>query len=362
MPLCLPSQARAFPSIALVLSISITSCSPANTPAAPHATIVDVVTVQPGSGQTSTLEGTLRARRDTALGFKTAGRVAFVAVQIGDRVHKGQVLARLTGDDVAAQTRQAGADLAAASATAGQTQETADSAKGLDTIGALSGNEIRSRTLTAAAAAARRDAARAALDLSRALLSDTVLVAPEDGIVIDRLAEPGMIVQAGATVIRLAAGEPEVEVKLPETMRLANASNATIAFPSQPAVVVHARLRRLDPAADDTLRLRAARFSLLDPVVGIPFNSSASVSVPLGQPGTGIRIPLASVSGRAGRGQVWLVSGHTIHRQWVAILDIRGEDAIVTGLTEGQQIVAHGGDTLTEGQTVMIAGAEGSPL
>lgn len=341
--------------VALITVASVTGCSSTPPAAPPRATIVDVITVHRSGGHAATLEGILRPRRDVGLGFKIGGRVATLTAQVGDHVRKGQILARLTHDDAVAATRQARAELAASDAEAAQAQDAARRADGLDAVGALSGAEVRARALTAAGAAAKRDAARSAFDRSRAMLTDTVLVAPEDGIVTDRLVEPGTVVDAGSVVVRLAAGDAEVEIKVPETMRLAAGAIADITFPSRPAMVVRARLRRLDPAADSRLRLRAARFTLPARPDGLPFNSSASVSIAVADIGPRIRIPLAAVSGRAGRGHVWLVTGHIVHRWPINILDLRGDDALVAGLEDGQRIIASGGDTLSDGQAVVAA-------
>lgn len=341
--------------LALVTAASVAGCSPSRPAETRHATIVDTIVAQRGSGHVATLDGVLRPRRDIALGFKAGGRIALLTVQVGDHVRKGQVLARLVRDDLDAAIRQARADLAASAAEAEQARDSANRAHGLDAIGALSGADVKARGLAAAAAGAKRDAARSALDRSRTLLADAVLVAPEDGVVTDRLAEPGMVVDAGGVVVRLAAGDAEVEIRLPETMRLAVGATADVTFPSQPDVVVRARLRRLDPAADNVSRLRIARLAISARPGDMPFNSSASVSIATGRTGPHIRIPVTAVSGRAGRSQVWLVTGRTVHRRSITILELRGDEALVAGIEEGQRIVADGGDTLAEGQTIVAA-------
>ncbi|EIZ79875.1 RND efflux membrane fusion protein [Novosphingobium sp. Rr 2-17] len=351
-----PFYAAVCRSAALIAAVAIAGCSSPEVPAPSRATLVDLVVVHRSGGQASTLEGVLRPRRDIGLGFKVGGRIAILTVQVGDHVRKGQVLARLAQGELDAATRQARADLAAAAAEAAQAQDSAKRAQGLDATGALSSADVKARALAATVAAARRDAAHSALDRSRTMVADTVLVAPEDGIVTDRLAEPGMVVDAGSVVVRLAAGDAEIEVKVPETMRLSANATADISFPSRPGGVVQARLRRLDPAADSVSRLRTARFVLLARPADLPFNSSASVAILSDRVNPHARIPMAAVSGRGGRGHVWLVTGHTVHRKSIDILELRADDAIVAGLEDGQRIVASGGDTLSEGQTIVPAG------
>ncbi|KQS46985.1 MULTISPECIES: efflux RND transporter periplasmic adaptor subunit [unclassified Sphingomonas] len=334
------------------------------------ATLVDVVTIHHAGGQTATFDGVLRPRREIPLGFKTGGRVLALTVQVGDHVRAGQVLARLSHAEAIADTGQARADLAAANAEAIRASDAARRATGLDGIGALSAAEVRDRALAASAAAAKRDAARAAFDHSRATLADAVLIAPEDGVVTERAVESGTVVDAGTTVVRLAAGGPEIEVRLPERVQVASGTMADASFWSAPDTIAEARLRLVGPAADGALRLRTARFSVLGDVSQIPFNSSATLTLRMPDPKATIRVPLTALGARGNQPHVWSLSsggdrggggagnggGDRVHRQPVHLVELRGDDAIVSGLSDGQQIVASGGDTLSEGQRVVMAG------
>ncbi|MGU3389690.1 efflux RND transporter periplasmic adaptor subunit [Sphingomonas sp. M1A8_2b] len=326
------------------------------------ATLVDVVTIHRAGGQTSEFEGVLRPRRDIALGFKTGGRVLALTVQVGDHVRAGQLLARLSRAEAIADTRQARAELAAATAEAIRADDAARRASGLDGIGALSTAEVQDRALTAKAAAAKRDAARAAFEHRRVALADAELLAPEDGVVTERAVESGTIVDAGSTVIRLAAGGPEIEVRVPERTRLSSGTMADATFWSTPDTIAEARLRLIGPAADGALRLRTARFSVLGDVSSIPFNSSATLTLRLPDPKATIRVPLTALGAQGSQPHVWSLSSasgkgaNRVHRQPVHLVELRGDDAIVSGLADGQRIVASGGDTLSEGQHVVMAG------
>lgn len=334
------------------------------------ATLVDVVTIHHAGGQTVTLGGVLRPRRDIALGFKTGGRVLALNVQVGDHVRAGQVLARLSHAEAIADTGQARAELAAATAEAIRAGEAARRATSLDGIGALSAAEVRDRALTASAAAAKRDAARAAFDHSRATLADAVLIAPEDGVVTERTVESGTVVEAGSTVVRLAAGGPEIEVLLPERVQVATGTMANASFWSAPDTIAEVRLRLIGPAAGGALRLRTTRFSVLGDVSQISFNSSATLALRMPDPKATIRVPLTALGARDNQPHVWSLAsggdkagngassggGDRVHRQPVHLVELRGDDAIVSGLSDGQQIVASGGDTLSEGQRVVMAG------
>ena len=362
MPKIFPTTTGLIAAGLTLLSCAGCASEPAASPV-PDGTLVDVVTIHRAGGRTSAFDGVLRPRRDIALGFKTGGRVLALTVQVGDHVRAGQVLARLTRTEAIADAGQARAELAAATAEAIRAGDAARRAAGLDGIGALSAADVHDRALAASAAAAKRDAARAAFERSRATLADAVLVAPEDGVVTERAVESGTVVDAGGVVVRLAAGGPEIEVRLPERVRLAGGTMADVSFWSAPDTIAEARLRLVGPAADGTLRLRTARFTVLGDVSAIPFNSSATLTLRLPDPKATIRVPLTALGAQGSQPHVWTLSsganggGNRVHRQPVHLIDLRGDDAIVCGLPDGQRIVASGGDTLSEGQHVVVAGS-----
>jgi len=331
-------------SAAAVLALALPGCTASSPPvAAPAATIVDAVTVRHAEAHGATLAGIVVPRREIALAFKASGRLMTLAVAAGDHVRAGQVLARLAGDDAAAAIDQARAELAAAAAEAARARDAATRAAGLDSAGALAAVDVRDRALVADAAAARRDAASAALARSRIGRGDTVIVAPEDGVVLDRLAEPGAVVEAGRPVLRLAAGGVEVEAQAAETLRLA------------PGMMADASLWAI---GDGTTRLRRARFTLIGGAQDLPLNSSATLLLRQTAATAPVRVPITALDARGGRPTVWRLTdgGRHVRRTGVRLIGLRGDDALVAGLVEGTMLVASGGATLTDGQAVVIAG------
>ena len=97
---------------------------------------------------------------------------------------------------------------------------------------------------------------------------------------------------------------------------------------------------------------------MLGDVSRIPFNSSATVTLRMPDPKAMIRVPLTALGAQGSQPHVWSLStvGDRVHRQPVHLVELRGDDAIVSGLPDGQRIVASGGDTLSEGQRVVMAG------
>jgi HlyD family secretion protein len=154
---------------------------------------------------TNSKAGTVKARRRAKISPEIGGRVAFIGARPGDRVRRGQVLLRLSDNDLKAQLALARQELATARATAREACLTAEQAqrdyrRNLDLKrDAIVSEEILERLLNQSeGAAARCEAARAAIerssaaiDLAQANLEKSVLRAPFDGIVADLDAELG---------------------------------------------------------------------------------------------------------------------------------------------------------------------------
>jgi RND family efflux transporter MFP subunit len=134
------------------------------------------------------------ARRELSLGFTTAGKIKTLAVNEGDRVRKGQLLAALDSDQVGA---------ALSAAIAEERRAEADYRR----IARLSSDGWVTQS--------RLDGVKAALESARAgvqarrFAADTArIVAPHDGMILARLAEPNEVIAAGMPVVVLgdAAG------------------------------------------------------------------------------------------------------------------------------------------------------------
>ena len=322
-----------------------------------NVAIVDIVPVHAAGDALRQFSGVVRPYGETMLAFKRPGRVLALTVRVGDRVSAGQVLGRLGRAEADAGVAQASAELAAATADAQGARDAANRAQGLDGLGALSSAEVRQRALTARAADAKVAVAAAAVRRSRDMRSDAMLVAPQDGVITARLAEPGSVVDAGTTVLKLASGPSEVEIHAPADVRLTPGMMADVHSPGQ-AMAVTARLRLVSPEGDPASHLRDARFRL-NGAGSPPYNSMVTLSLRASVPAQRIRVPLSAIADRAGRPYVWtILPDRRIRRQPVRIAEWIGQDALVTGLHDGQSVVATAADTLVDGQSVVAAGIE----
>src|SRR6516164_1422040 len=149
--------------------------------------------------------GTIRPRIEADMGFRVPGKVAKRLVEVGQTVELGQPLATLDEVDLRLQAEQAAA--------------AEQRAKDLRAKGWTTDAQLDSAKATADEARARLNRAERSIDLTKNSLSYATLVADARGVVTATLIEPGQVVAAGQTSIRVARlAEKEVVVAIPETL------------------------------------------------------------------------------------------------------------------------------------------------
>jgi multidrug efflux pump subunit AcrA (membrane-fusion protein) len=150
--------------------------------------------------------GVVRARHETDLGFRVAGKILVRSVNMGDVVHAGDVIARLDPLDLNLQVESAQAELTAATSNlADAAAEEARYAK-LITSASIPAADYDHKKAAKAEAEGRLERARRALDLARNQLDYTELKVDADGVIIATPAEGS----AGGIAGELARRSPRV--------------------------------------------------------------------------------------------------------------------------------------------------------
>ena len=180
--------------------------------------------------------GVVRARYETDLGFRVAGKIVTRVVNVGDRVRAGDVVARLDPEDLTLQVESAEAELAAATSSLAQAAADLERYTTLKGEGYASIADFDRKKAANDEAEGRLERAKRALDLARNQLGYAELKADADGVITATMAEPGQVVAIGQAVARLAhRGEKEAVVALPETwLGEARKAKATVRLWSEP--------------------------------------------------------------------------------------------------------------------------------
>ena len=352
-----PSSPRLRPLAALAALLLLAGCEANTAPAtkAERPVKVQRVTFE-SQNPAREFVGVVRARYETDLGFRVAGKIVARAVNVGDRVQAGDVVARLDPQDMKLQVESAEAELSAATSSLAQAAADFERYSTLKSRGYASVADFDRKQLANDEARGRLERARRSLDLARNQRGYADLKADADGVITATLAEPGQVVAIGQAVARLAhRGEKEAVVALPETwLAEARASKAVVRLWSDRDRSFEARLRELSPQADAATRTYAARFTIENADDAVAFGMTATVTLTQAADTKVARLPLSAVLNRGTGPSVYVVeaSGALALRP-VTVASFTEDAALVTsGIGDGDKIVTLGVQKLEAGLKV----------
>src|SRR6185295_7716299 len=225
--------------------------------------------------------GTIRPRIETDMGFRVPGKVARRLVEVGQTVEVGQPLATLDEVDLKLQAEQAEAEFSAATGVLAQAGAAEQRAKDLRAKGWTTDAQMDQSRAAADEARARLNRAERSVELTKNSLSYATLVADTRGVVTATLIEPGQVVAAGQSAIRVARlGEKEAVVAIPETLLgRAKTGLATVSLWSDANTKLAAKLREVAPTADPATRTYLAKFSLPDAGDAVSLGMTATLTL-----------------------------------------------------------------------------------
>lgn len=306
--------------------------------------------------------GNLAAWQEASIGADTNGlRIAEVLVNVGDRVRRGQVLARFATDTVRAELGQAEASLAEAEANAANAANDAARARTLQETGAMAASQINQYLTAEKTAQARVAAARAALQTQRVHLAQTTVEAPDDGVISARTATVGAVVNNGTELFRLIRKgrlEWRAEVTSTELGKLTAGTTALVTAAS--GARLEGRVRMIGPTVDPQNRI-ALVYVDVNPLPGPAFGSARAGMFARGEFDLGatptLTVPQTAVVVREGFSYVFRVNqDRRVSQVKIQAGRIAGDRLqVVSGLAAGTPIVASGGGFLNEGDLVRVA-------
>ncbi|MFI4867901.1 MAG: efflux RND transporter periplasmic adaptor subunit [Steroidobacterales bacterium] len=316
--------------------------------------------------------GEVHARYEMPLSFRVAGQLLVRDARLGDRVRKGQVLARLDDADAAKMRASAQAALDAAEhrlsfALLQRERDEAQSAQNL--ISQLQLDQTRDAYASALAA---RDQARQQRALAQAQWSYTTLVADHDGTITSEQAEVGQVLAAGQAVFGFAwSGERDVVFGVPEA-QLAGVSvgqAATVSLPALPGSSYAARVREISPAADPQSRTYRVKLTLEQNAQQLPLGMTAEVALAASADGArDVRIPTTALFHDKEQPAVWVVrpADSRLELRAVTVHRYGERDVLLSGgLSPGERVVMQGVHAVAAGEKVEPVApphAEDAPL
>jgi RND family efflux transporter MFP subunit len=323
-----------------------------------EAPIVSLATAARVTGSERGFTGIIGARVQSNLGFRVAGKIVERLVNVGQQVKAGQPLMRIDETDLRlALTAKRNA---VAATRASVVQLDADEGRYTKLVG--DGWVSRQRYDQAKAASDTAKAQLAAAEAEAMVTENeatySVLVAHADGTVVETLSEPGQVVSAGQTVIRLAqAGPREAVVALPETIRPAIGSVAEASVYGGDGQRCTAHLRQLSDAADAMTRTYEARYVLDGEAATAPLGATVTIRLASEASQPEVQVPLGAMLDDGRKTGVWVFdrATSTVHFLPVKLVHVTSETAVISGLSSGDPVVSLGAHLLREGARVRTA-------
>lgn len=343
-----------------------------------------------------TVTGTLAAEDQVAMGFKVAGRIQSINVDLGSRVGPGQTIARLAPVDFQLRVQQAEAALQQARARLGldptgsgeqvdpENTPVVRQARAVLDEARLSHSRVQTFVERGISSKAELDSAEAALkvadgryqdaieevrnrqalltqrrtelDQARQEMVDSILLAPFPGIIRERAVSPGQYVNAGAPIatlvrmhpLRLQADVPEREasnVKVGQEVKVRVEGDAT---------VYAGRVVRVSPAIDEQSRSLRIEAHVGNESATIRPGSFATGEIIVASAAPAIVVPTTSIVTFAGVEKVLTVADGKVVERRVTLGRREGPSVeILKGLTTGERVIVDPGN-LVDGEAVRV--------
>ncbi len=286
--------------------------------------------------------GTVGIWQEAIIGTETMGlRLIDLRVDIGDRIHAGDVLAIFASDTIRAELEQARAGLVEAEATLDESRQ--------------SGNRIDEQR-----AQARVEMARAQVKLQELRLAQCTLKAPDDGVISGRMASVGSVPGIGSELFRLIRQgriEWRAEFTVDELLRIQPGMRAKLESPG--GGFVEGQVRLISPIMDSQTRNALVYIDI--PAIGTKGSAGLKPgmfvrgNLEIGQ-STVLTVPKSAITFRDGFSYIYrLLSNQRVERVKVQTGQITADRIeIISGLTANDSIVSSGVGFLTDGDRVRV--------
>ncbi len=208
--------------------------------------------------------GTVRSRTVANIAPRMTARIIEIKIHAGDKVKKGDVIARLDERDINAQEHAALAALAGASAQANRAQADEQRTRSLYSKEAATRENFDAVVARAKEAHAGVSQASSAVSEIRTHLADTLLRAPFDGVIVKRLQEPGDMGLPGVPVVTMQIPKGlRLEADVPSTCagRYSTGMDVTVRIDTL-GQTVNAQIDEISPEVDPQTRTQLIKIAL----------------------------------------------------------------------------------------------------
>jgi RND family efflux transporter MFP subunit len=318
------------------------------------APFVSVVKARTPDTVSRSFTGTIAARVQSDLGFRVPGKIIDRLVNLGEDVKAGQPLMKIDGTDLRLALTAKRKAVAAAQATYVQAVKDEKRFAALVKNLAASTQQYENAKTALDTATAQLAAAKADATVAENEATYTVLLADADGTIVETLGEPGQVIAAGQTVVKVAkSGAREALVWMPENLRPEPGATARASVYGQDAED-NAVLRQISASADPQTRTYETRWVLQGASAHAPLGATVTIKIANREALAHAEIPVGAILDDGNRTGAWVVDEKalSVHFRPVKVERLSEDAAIVSGLKAGEAVVALGAHLLTDGEKI----------
>jgi len=306
--------------------------------------------------------GTVDAKELVKYSFKMNGQIKKIYVAEGDQVKRGDLLAELDTTDLDFQLSAAKATLDTAKVNVSKAKDAADYAESLykkteslyqnGVVTEDSWEQVQLKRNTAASeylqAQSQYSSALTDYNYKSDLVSNSKIVAEQDGYVVEKVFNENERVSAFSPVIIVRSGAQVINIGIPqqELSKISVGSSAKVVVDGDST---QGTVTSISELPDETTRTYKAEITVSDKIFRL--GSIANVSVDVGKQ-TGIWIPLTSIFSDGGENCVYVVKNERALKRTIEIQSVSDDHAKVTGLRDGELLVISGMNNLVDGARV----------
>ncbi|PLX73784.1 MAG: efflux RND transporter periplasmic adaptor subunit [Desulfuromonas sp.] len=292
------------------------------------------------------LTGTLQAVEQTTISSRVAGQVVALPVQIGSKIEKGDLLVKISAEEINARARQAEIQL-------DQARRNLERESKLLQVDASTRESVKTlEELAQTRAEAYREA--------QTMLGYTEIKAPFSGTVTDKMVEVGDLATPGVSLLKLEKGQAlEVAIQVPAALlqNFTLESRLPVTVPAAD-LALEAQVREISPTVDRASRTTQIKLALPD-VAGLRSGQFARVAL-VDSRSTTLLIKRTALRQVGQMQQVFVAEQGKARMRLVRTgAESDGRIEILSGLQAGEQVVVDAVEELQDGQPLKVI-ADGS--
>lgn len=338
----------------IILLIVMPGCGSSPTPDQPQRrppVFVEIETARVAPiAATVTATGTITPKEEVKIIAQAEGKITHIAVEEGDEATRGQVLVRLDATILAAQTKEAEANVDDAKANFDRLSRLVNS-------GLVSEQEYEQ-------ARTRYNVLKARLEYQRALLNYTTIHAPISGVVTFRGAREGDVAVPRSHLLTISDPKTlimDINVSELDIPRIKLGDPVRVRVDAYPAETFSGKVRRIVPLSDPVTRLVKVEIELTDkdPRLFSGLFARADLTISRKESATVVSND-ALVMSSTGQASAFVVVDSLLERRELT-LGIRDESVseVLSGLAAGEKVVISGLNQLNPGMVVRITRERG---